>query len=461
MTLQPPGGTGAAASAPAYVSAMARPGATAALSDPPEHRQWKRPVTNALTFAVVDPSAPASGVSKREWWQPGDDWRGAVSWLFHETLPTTGVCLLSALSGAGKTFLALHLAQCLAEGQEFFGVSAEIRGGTLILAAEAFGSIKRRMAALGGADGPCLPIFACSVGGLAPRLAWLELTQDLRAKAAAVEAEHGVPVRLVILDTLSASGLLEDENDNARAASAMKQMAELSATMNALFVVVHHPPKSGVGERGAGAIRNNADYVMRIERRGQSAFRQLSMDKSRDGEERVLGSFTLVPVQIGTDSKGRPTTTLTVSSSTAPAQRARPPSRHATMLLDCHAHLSGSGTFERDGQKAVPHTLLREEFQRRQPDGTDRSNKARNFRNAVASSGLEVRDIDGARYYLTAKDEGQPLSYRPPPRVGGLTDNPTASGDDNQKTIPDNLTTTTPPPPGIAQPGSKGASDVC
>ena len=104
-----------------------------------------------------------------------------------------------------------------------------------------------------------------------------------------MKTRYGVPVRLIILDTLSSSGILENENDNAQAATVMKLFSEISQRMAALFMILHHPPKSGIGDRGAGAIRNNADYVMTIERDGMAAVRDIEMTKSRDGETRGSG----------------------------------------------------------------------------------------------------------------------------------------------------------------------------
>jgi len=151
------------------------------------------------------------------------------------------------------------------------------------------------MAALGEGR---LPIAATYVGGLAARDAWKQLCADAREQALRLKGIRGEPVRMIVLDTLSSSGLLAEENDNGQAATALKALAELSSALGVLVVVVHHPPKSGHGERGAGAIRNNADYVITINREGARPLREIEMTKSRDGEERPFGTFTLIPVSV-------------------------------------------------------------------------------------------------------------------------------------------------------------------
>lgn len=231
------------------------------------------------------------------WFYHLDDHRGSVQWLYDEVLPTTGVTILSAPSGAGKTFIALYLAQSLATGDPFFKVNPSSTGGTMILVGEAFGSIKMRLAALGGGQ-ERLPIAARYVGGLAAQGAWKALCEDIRATAVSMHERFGKPVRLIVLDTLSASNILEREEDNAQAAYVMKLFGELAISLNVLFLVVHHPPKSGEGERGAGAIRNNADYVLTVVQRPHEQLREIEITKSRDGECRALGTFTLTPVDI-------------------------------------------------------------------------------------------------------------------------------------------------------------------
>lgn len=305
----------------------------------------------------VDPEPPPP---RSRWFNHGDDWRGSVKWLYKNVLPTTGVALLTASSQAGKTFVGLHLAHSLAVSGDFFGVTPKHQGGTIVLAAEGFGSIKHRMAAL-GADGARLPISVCPVGALAANGAWKAICADVRDRALEMREEFGTPVRLIIVDTLSASGVLDDENDNAKAATVMKAFAELSIALDALVFVMHHPPKSGHGERGAGAIRNNADYVMEIQRDGESVVRTLNLTKGRDAEQRSLGNFTLVPVPLGVDEDGDPIETMVLSVGTPSVDRGRPPA-HAEKFLEVLDNvLAVPGDCDVEGD-AVEHDGFRTEW---------------------------------------------------------------------------------------------------
>jgi len=287
-------------------------------------------------FAGVDVPEPLppdeDALLQGAFWH-GESWQGSVEWLYRDLLPTQGVCILNGQSNAGKTFVALDFAESLALGRPFFGVTPQARGGTIMLVGEAYGSVKMRLAALGSAQKP-LPLVTRYVGGLAARGAWKELTDRVNALMKEMRRRHDLPVRLVILDTLSSSGILVKEDDNAEAATALKAFSELSAAMNALIMVIHHPPKSGEGERGASAIRNNADYVMTIKREGTSAVREIEMTKSRDGETRAFGTFTLIPKEIGVDSQGVAVRTMIVSPGEPKIREARAGSTHAALAVE-------------------------------------------------------------------------------------------------------------------------------
>ena len=361
-------------------------------------------------FSGVEVDQPKPSIVRSPWFSHGDDWKGSVRWLYKNTLPTTGVALLTASSQAGKTFVGLHLANSLLSGQAFFGTEPKEKGATIILAAEGFGSIKHRMAAL-GEPGDRLPISVRSVGGLAARGAWASLCEDVRARSVVMQAEFGMPVRMIVVDTLSASGILDDENDNAKAATVMKAFAELSVALNCLVLVMHHPPKSGHGERGAGAIRNNADYVLEISRDGTSVVRTLEITKSRDADQRSLGSFTLIPKVIGTDEDGETIETMVVSTGTASPEYGKLPAHAEKFLETLDNVLAVPGECDVEGD-AVEHDGFRTEWRiatGAYPRRDQRSNAHRAFSKLlefyVKNMTVEEVTIAGARFIRRRKIE--------------------------------------------------------
>ena len=309
------------------------------------------------------PQPPPLVIPGDRWFRQGCDWRGSVEWLYHQLLPTRGVCLLTGASQSGKTFVALDLAHSLSTGKPFFGVEPEMRGGSIILAGEAYGSVKMRMAALGDEPGP---ISVTAVGRLADRETWATLLSDIKTETARIGADFNLPVRLLVLDTLSASGILDDENDNAKAATVLKTLADVAEAMNALFVILHHPPKTGGGQRGASAIPNNADYVMEVLR--DEDLREVMMAKSRDAEQRTLGSFTLHKVELERDAKGRAVTTMRLSVgkeriklSLGGPKNTKNDATFINAMVWAMEHAAADITWIR-GQKAVTREAVRQRF---------------------------------------------------------------------------------------------------
>ena len=267
----------------------------------------------AAVFGDVQVEPPPQPVRKpSRWFRHGDDWDRNVSWLLYETLPQVGLAVIVGPSNSGKTFLEIELARALATGKAFFKVEPDARGGTAFLFAGTEGSgLAMRLAAL--EEQEHLPISATAVGDLSARGALGELLEALREEAAYHEMAFGVPLRMVVLETLSASGLVNDENNNAELARALTNLGTIARELGVLFVTSHHPPKNGEGPRGAGAIFGNVDFVMEIRREGMDPLRRVELIKARNAEQRPLGTFTLVKKEVGRDGRGRPITSMSVT----------------------------------------------------------------------------------------------------------------------------------------------------
>lgn len=356
----------------------------------------------AVDLAGVDPIEPryVRVVTDRRWQQHGDYLNLDATWLFYELLPQTGVGVLSGPSQGGKTFVLMHLARCLATGKGFFGVSPDDRGGSILLTGEGRRSVLARMEAL-GEDAP-LPIVSGDINNLAAAGALEALAADLREKMAEMEIEFGMPVRLIAIDTLSASGLLKDENDNSEAGVAMKALSKLSEMLNAFVLVTHHPPKDGKGQRGAGAIFNDVDVVLEITREKTNAIRDLSVTKARDAQQRSLGVFTLVPKELGRDSRGRAVISCYVSDA-PPTQRDLTNSpKHVETLIQCVEWALVDEPEEIEGRQCVDVDVVKSLFRDRYGGSKDPSNVRRKWEPTLAfgveSGAVQMVPFGGRRY---------------------------------------------------------------
>ena len=373
-----------------------------------EHWNWKcsppwgleeleRKVANAFeyaqnTAAVAHPSNEFAGISVpevvtsivgRRWIRHGAPWQQEGRWLFYNTLPATGVAILTGPPGGGKTFIAAHIAEKLATGDPFFGENPDDIGGTIVLAAEGQNSLGPRLSVLGKGRRKSLPISGTPVGPLNDRAAWEELRRDLHAECDRIEDEYGVAVRLLVLDTLSASGLIVDENNNGECAKAMKKLDALSVEFNCLVLVLHHPPKTGGGVRGGSAILASADYVLEIETMENRHVRRFWLSKGRDAEApRPLGGFGLAKVELGSDLRGRPITTCYVEASEHKVFTGRRPA-HFDIFVDCFAWARADENVRDTDPVSV--VGLEKAFTDREP-GASKASTAKSFRECLKYS---------------------------------------------------------------------------
>lgn len=342
----------------------------------------------------------------RTWWDAEDaDENLEDEWLFYDLLPKTGVCLVIAPPGGGKTFLTTHLMDCVRTGEPFFGIAPDDKGSSLILASEAVGSAKKRLRALKRIDTPHR-IRVRPVGALASPEAWRKLRDDVIAEARSLEEDFGEPVRVISLDTLASSGILVDENDNSQAALVMNLLSELAETLKCLILLVHHTVKTGKGERGASSLRGGADAVLEIRYDEGSQVRNLELTKSRDGECKPVGSFTLLPTTIGIDSRGRPIKTALLSTGgPSPINRAGHRPVKADKFLEALDNVLAvpNGSEVRDG--AVEKFDLRKEFRQAAgfPDGKSQNSNVKNAFDRcltyfLTTSEVESVLIEGTEY---------------------------------------------------------------
>ena len=225
-------------------------------------------------------------------------------------LPEIGVALLGGQSGAGKTFLALDLAGALAEAAPWFGGRIRQPAGAIYLAGEAAASLPRRLETMRrhrGLEEP-LPIAWRPVADLAKPERMAALTEDLRAAAGEMMDRHGLPLRLVIVDTVAAAFGFKDENSASEIQNAMTALGNLSADIGALVLATAHYGKNlENGIRGSSAFIGGADAVIAAmaEFEGKKVVRRVLQGiKFRDDETGWERGFDLCRDVIGQDEDG-------------------------------------------------------------------------------------------------------------------------------------------------------------
>jgi hypothetical protein len=242
--------------------------------------------------------------------QLGDAPASAPKELIKKLLPANGVVIQGGQSSAGKTFLEIYKAVCLAAPLPFFGHKAVERVGTAFIAAEGKALIPNRFAAA-LADAQITEKLPIAWIKQIPDFSSLEgfklFVQQLKALNKRFNDDFGVRLGQFVTDTVAATFAMKSEDDNAEATAICNILRRAGEETESLAVAVHHygkNPESGL--RGASAWRGSADVVLGTladidPLSGRASNRELVCPKSRDGEQGPISPFELKFVELGLD----------------------------------------------------------------------------------------------------------------------------------------------------------------
>jgi hypothetical protein len=272
--------------------------------------------------------------------------------LIKGLLPRSEVFFIGGQSGAGKSFIAVHMALCLASTKPFFGRKVKEQIGSVFLVAEGSAGFQRRLRLARGKLG-CKSKQPVSYLGSPPDLssdAEIDaLIPRLRAVDRFYQQTYGMRLGVVFVDTVAAAFSLEEENSNSEAAEIIKRMQRISRELDALIVPIHHYGKSvTTGLRGASAWRAGADGVLAVltddNGSGKITNRWLDLTKSRDSETGLIAPFELRTELVGKDSDGDEITSCWIEPLLdrhhTIAGKAKPEPKRVTVFREAFAELT-------------------------------------------------------------------------------------------------------------------------
>ncbi|GMR20198.1 MAG: hypothetical protein BMS9Abin36_0793 [Gammaproteobacteria bacterium] len=222
-------------------------------------------------------------------------------------------------AGSGKTFFGIDMAAHIATGMQWR--DKRVRQGLVVyVAAEAGASILRRFTAwrdrhLGESFEDRVPLGIITKGiNLLDQEAVAELLGELEQ----IAEEAGLPLALVVFDTLSRSIPGGDENSPRDMTSAIHAADMIRDRLGAATLFVHHSGKDSTkGARGHSALFAAADTVIAINDH------IATVEKSRDGETGADFGFKLDVVGMGQDTDGDPITTCVIVPTDAAPKKQR------------------------------------------------------------------------------------------------------------------------------------------
>lgn len=362
----------------------------------------------------------------------------APTWLVKGLFPHRGLGMLVGESQAGKSFVGVHFAVCIARGQPLFGRKVK-PGGVLYIAAEGGSGVLPRIKAADEAIGAMLPNNHLVRKGQPPMarapIKVMTETPNLSrdgnpaALARTLRALHAemagtdYPLTFVVLDTLHAAMCGADEQSAADTGHALKPLRDAVEELGLFILIVHHFGKDlDRGARGSSAFRAAVDTEIELRVPGAEGSkakpsglpRRLMVTKQRDGAVGDELHCRLNTVQLGQDEDGEPWTTCTVAPCEAPAVDSDgKPKRKG----DARLHRALEASLAEHGGERAPWSMVRGRFNNTGPDketdGACRMAWGRALRAARAAGLIETDSCD--QWIWFSKSPASEASHRHTP----------------------------------------------
>lgn len=216
-------------------------------------------------------------------------------------------------SNTGKTFFVTDLALHVAAGRPWQGRRVD-QGGVIYCVLEGGNGFRNRVVAWRQAhdlNGTSIPFAAipCALNLLDPNADTPRLVAAIKAAAERMP----VPVKLVVIDTLSRAMAGGNENAPDDMGALVRSMDEIRQETGACVLFIHHSGKDAArGARGHSLLRAAIDTEIEIKADPETNSHSATIVKQRDLKKGDLFGFGLEIVTLGENQHGEPVTTCIV-----------------------------------------------------------------------------------------------------------------------------------------------------
>ncbi|WP_171858538.1 helicase RepA family protein [Citrobacter freundii] len=252
-------------------------------------------------------------------------------------IPAQSLCSIYGPSGSYKSFLAVSWACHIAAGMPWADKKVT-PGAVLYVVGEGGVGVPRRIKAWEKVHGrqadnlwlvnrPVFPVRESEVS-------------EVILAARQIEAECGIPVRLVVIDTLARCFGGNDENDARDMGAFIEGCDVIKQKTGATVLVVHHSGKDEAkGARGSSSFRAALDAEFNVKREGEGKALILSCTKMKDAEEPERKAYDLRTAELYTDEDGESICSLVVRDVPREAKEIDPELVGVTKLTGNHMAL--------------------------------------------------------------------------------------------------------------------------
>jgi phage/plasmid primase-like uncharacterized protein/KaiC/GvpD/RAD55 family RecA-like ATPase len=223
-------------------------------------------------------------------------------WQIKKIMPARDVVAIYGAPGAGKSFMALDMAVCIAEGREWMGYRTK-QAHVVYVVLEAANGFSGRLKAWQIHHGRSLPdslqVIAHAPFAFSSAKDISDLVDSVRN--AVGDGHSGL---VVFVDTLARAMGAFEENDNNDMGRVIAASDAIARALQCTVALVAHPGKDATkGMRGGSALLGGLDTVIQLEK-DADGLRTWKIEKQKEGEDGLTGCFKLTVVPIGTDEDG-------------------------------------------------------------------------------------------------------------------------------------------------------------
>jgi hypothetical protein len=231
---------------------------------------------------------------------------------FVEGMLTSGsMSVIYGPSNCGKTFFVIDMALHVAWGQQWRGRIVD-KGAVVYLSLEGAQGVQNRMNAF-ALHHNCGPLPFVAMPKPVNLLNDDADVQSVIDLVAYIAAKTGLPVRMVIVDTLSRAMAGGNENSSEDMTALIGNCDKIRDATGAHLCIVHHSGKDEArGARGHSSLRAATDTEIEIKRDPEVTRSVVRVAKQRDLEACDPFAFTLKAVTLGENKRGKPVTSCVV-----------------------------------------------------------------------------------------------------------------------------------------------------